>query len=137
MSSSRGREKVGRRAHLARGAGEFFGYVTDALTGRAVYDEGAWEDVETALAWARERADEVVLRYGLGDDAIFSAGASPCRAAAAQPLPRWPPTASRRQQIDREAQAAEGTSVAPVAPEGRLEVVRPMIVRAEHEQPSI
>jgi hypothetical protein len=61
-----------RRAYIGRGAGDdFFGYVTDIATEQEVYEEGEWSDVETALAWARERADEVALTYGGSSDAVF------------------------------------------------------------------
>jgi hypothetical protein len=64
-----------RRAYIGRAANdEYSGYITDVVTEEELYEQGEWRDVETALAWARQRADEVVLIYGANSDGVFSAG---------------------------------------------------------------
>jgi hypothetical protein len=66
-----------QRAYVGRepdGNG-FTGYVVKLDTEENILDEGGpWLDVEAALAWARERAAEVLLRYGFSGDTLFSAG---------------------------------------------------------------
>lgn len=116
-----------RRAYIGRGAGDdFFGYVTDIATEQEVYEEGEWSDVETALAWARERADEVALTYGGSSDAVFSAGVAYYRGAGDVPLARWPPDDAVREAIDH---AVERERDHPPAPRpGQLGVERPMIL---------
>jgi hypothetical protein len=54
---------------------------------------GVLEDAEivgadAAIAWGRERADEVFIRLGDTGDTDFSAGA----VAGDDPIPRWPPS---------------------------------------------
>jgi hypothetical protein len=104
---------------------EFFGYITDTVTEQEVYEDGVWHGVETALAWARERADQVVLTYGGGRDSVFSAGVRYHRGAADAPLPQWPPD---RTVIDAIDQAVRDEPKRRPRP-GKLGVVRPMIVQ--------
>jgi hypothetical protein len=115
-----------RRAYIGRGVDrEFFGYITDIATGQSVYDEGEWSDVETALAWARARANEVVLTYGASSDTVFSAGISYYRGSGDTPVAQWPPDDSVKAAIDR---AVRGELDDPQQSDvGRLRVERPEI----------
>ncbi len=116
-----------RRAYVARGLDEFIGYVTDSASESEVYEEGAWSDVEAALGWARERADEVVVRYGFDRGSFFSAGVRRVRRLGEEPLPRWPPNDAVRRAID-ETVERDGELRVP-ADIALLSVVEPMIVR--------
>lgn len=116
-----------RRGYIGRGSDEdFFGYITDIATGQEIYDEGEWNGVEAALAWARERADEVVLTYGGSESSVFSAGATYYRGVGKAALRRWPPDETARAEIDRAVRLERDPSFARP---GRLRVERPMIVR--------
>lgn len=60
------------------------GYVEAADAG-GVVDEGEWETVEEAIAWARDRVEIVLVRIGYSD--YYSAGA-----AHPEGVPPWPPS---------------------------------------------
>lgn len=120
-----------RCAYIGRGFDdEFFGYVTDVATGQEVFEEGEWSDVESALVWARARADQVVLTYGGKRDAVFSAGVTQAERDG-MVLPVWPPSADARRAIDRAVEESDR----PRAPmPGELGVARPMVVRDDTQK---
>jgi hypothetical protein len=124
-----------RRAYLGRGVGnEFFGYVTDIATEQEVYEEGDWDDVDTALVWARERADEIVLTYGLNEDSVFSAGVTYYKGTGEDGLPRWPPPQAVKASIER-AIYHDDNDPHP-AGVGRLRPERAEIVRTDPPEPA-
>lgn len=77
---------------LEPGGKGFAGYTerVDA-PGIPIEEGGPWPNVSEALVWARHRAGQVVLRYGLDDASIFSAGNVPYDGDDG-PLPSWPPS---------------------------------------------
>jgi hypothetical protein len=83
----------------------FAGYVVgDAPGSKPLEHGGPWPDVDVALRWARKRAPQVVLRYGLDDRSIFSAGTEAYDGEDG-PLPSWPPSPAERQAIEKEVAA--------------------------------
>lgn len=117
-----------RRAYIGRGRDvDFCGYITDIATGHEIYEEGEWNDVDAALAWARQRAYEVVLTYGGSESSVFSAGAAYYRGVGQTALRRWPPDEATRAEIDR-AVRLELDDRSPASPSA-LGVERPMVVR--------
>jgi hypothetical protein len=63
--------------------------------------------LDVALTWARERAERVVLSYGVSGAGVFSAGYVYYSGGdTADPLPEWPPPADVRRALDAEARQA-------------------------------
>lgn len=124
------RTAASRRAYIGRSKlDEFFGYLTDIATGEVIYDEGEWSNLESALAWARARADQVVLTYGTDEDSVFSAGVTYYPGGEGKKLTTWPPSEEVRKAIDAEVQRhEEGVRQADPA---QLGVERPMIIRSD------
>lgn len=110
----------------------FTAYVTDAATEMLHADEGGlWNKLDEALAWARARANQVVLTYGFTHESVFSAGADYYDGGdTAHPLPVWPPGRATISAIDNQVgQVVEETP--PPATSDQLGVTEPE-VREEH-----
>jgi len=106
----------------------FSGYVTDSATESGpLYEGGPWRSVDDALAWARARADRVILTYAYSGDGVFSAGLRYDDGGdPARPLRIWPPDDSTRRELDREV--AEAKVVRGPAPSGdQLGVTEPEV----------
>jgi hypothetical protein len=57
-------------------------------------EESGFDTVDDAIAWARERADIVLVRLGADAEAVYSAGRRPARWStddSSWPFPPWPP----------------------------------------------
>jgi hypothetical protein len=72
--------------------------VEDDKNPRRLSDSQGFEDVEAALAWARERAPLVLVRLGPTDDDCYSAGERLATRELGEfggtdltPYPEWPP----------------------------------------------
>jgi hypothetical protein len=53
-----------------------------------------WDDVDEAITWGRLRADRVLVRLGVDEGSIYSAGDVPLTRFAdgsGAPYPEWPP----------------------------------------------
>lgn len=103
MSANLGaRDLSTRRAWVALepGGRGFAGYVerTD-FPGHPLEEGGPWKTVAQALDWARARAAQVVLRYALDGDSVFSAGVRPYDGSDG-PLPSWPPAPEVLEGLD-------------------------------------
>lgn len=63
----------------------------------ASLEEGpGWDVAADAIAWARERSPRVLIRFGAGEDSMYSAGEIRLQRSAAEgglPFPEWPPAA--------------------------------------------
>jgi hypothetical protein len=107
-------------------AGNFRGEIMDVATKNKLFDEGCWRDVESALTWARARADRVVLCYGYYHRTMFTAGAVRAQWPDGVELPEWPPDDAERTAIEKEAREEYEN---PEFPPGALRRVKPTIVR--------
>jgi len=120
------------RAYIGRdGLDEFFGHITDIPARKEILEKGEWPDVETALAWARERADQIVLTYGGDDESVFSAGPTYYAGTGEKPLQTWPPDKAIQEAIDEKIQHEREHPLPP--PPGSLGVSKVMIVRSDKE----
>jgi hypothetical protein len=123
-------ESLRRRAFLARSdVDEFIGYVSDDDDARdsstLIEDGPGWQSVDDALAWARSRAPEVILRFGVGNASTFSAGEVYFTWDDEDvQLPTWPPSSQDRETTDREAREFFATFGQEETP-GRIIVVEP------------
>ncbi len=85
-------DRTGHVAPVEPGDGRYVAHVEGRRSVLERHDE-PFEDVQAAVAWARERAPAVLVRLD-GEDFLRSAGERPL---AGQPgLPPWPPQASAR-----------------------------------------
>jgi hypothetical protein len=70
----------------------------DETLGEADFENAEFENVDDAIAWARERAPMVLVRLGPTEDKVYSAGERRATrdlpehgGADLRPYPEWPP----------------------------------------------
>jgi hypothetical protein len=81
-------------AALQPNARRFTGYWDRGNPPEILEHGPGWDDVEEAIAWARERAPRVLVRLGDDDAAIYSAGEIRLTRLAdgtSDAYPQWPP----------------------------------------------
>jgi hypothetical protein len=109
------------RAYIGRepDGSAFVGYIIDTGTSDGPLEHGGpWANVDEALQWARDRAQEVVLTYGFTAGSVFSAGVVYTKGDTSQDaLPTWPPDDHTLRAID-EAVARRITGEGLVSDEG-------------------
>lgn len=82
------------------------------------HEEGpGWDSIDAAIAWGRERADEVYIRIGRGADQVYFSAGTINGSPDGGRLPDWPPSFD-------DVMSIEGQPDEPLSPEASAAIAR-------------